>query len=69
MKPGTLLKIIGCVGIVGATVAASDFGPLATKIALTVTTCANSFGILIARQNNVTSEEACPTKTNPPATP
>ena len=62
MKPGTFIKVLGAVGIVGTVVAGADFGPLVTKISLTLTTAANSLAIMFARQNNVTSEQACPDK-------
>lgn len=58
MKPGTLIKTIGVLGVIGTTVAMFEFGPTVTKISLCVAMASNSIGVYLARQNNVTSEQA-----------
>lgn len=53
-----LTTICGAVGIVAGIVAASNFGPLATKIAGVVAMSANSLGLFFARDNKTSDEKA-----------
>lgn len=48
----------GAVGIIAGCVVAADFGPLVTKIFACVASIASGLGLLFARDNGVTSEQA-----------
>lgn len=61
-NPSWKTTICGIVAIAGTTIAAADFGPLATKIATCATTIATGVGLLFARDNNVTSEQVSAAK-------
>lgn len=48
----------GAIAIAGGAVVAGDFGPLITKIAACVAMAANGIGLLVARDNKTSDEQA-----------
>jgi hypothetical protein len=52
-----LLVYLGGLGLFSGAIIVADFGPLVTKIAGVFATFSNSFGLMLARRNNVTSEQ------------
>jgi predicted transcriptional regulator len=58
MKSSWKTTLFGALAIAAGTIVAADFGPLVTKIAVCVGSSATGIGLLFARDNNVTSEQA-----------
>lgn len=58
MKASKLTTWCGIVSAVGTTVATFNFSPIVTKISLCVSGCATAIGLILARDNGVTDEQA-----------